>query len=260
MLSRLTARLSFANVISLIALAVALGGSAYAAVSLPKNSVGPKQIKKRAVTNAKLANGAVTGAKVRAQSLTGKQIKSSTLGEVPSAAHAGSADSATNAAHAGDSDQLGGSPPSAFFPASKVRTFNVKLAFGETRALFSVGTLTFSAKCVQSGTDPFGNGNRDISELLVATSQDGATFTAGDDGGAHGTGPTDFLKTGTDGVVAFVSATQATSNTDIENLGSGYGMDAIDPNGIAVILPDGVTGAVNLFGSDCLLAGFAVIP
>jgi hypothetical protein len=37
-------------------------------------------------------------------------------------------------------------------------------------------------------------------------------------------------------------------------------MDAIDPNGIAVILPDGVTGAVNLFGSDCLLAGFAVIP
>src|SRR5690349_12476220 len=39
MLSRLTARLSFANVISLTALVVALGGSAYAAVSLPKNSV-----------------------------------------------------------------------------------------------------------------------------------------------------------------------------------------------------------------------------
>jgi len=56
MLSRLTPRLTFANVVSLLALAIALGGSAYAAVSLPRNSVGTKQLKKRAVTNSKLAN------------------------------------------------------------------------------------------------------------------------------------------------------------------------------------------------------------
>ena len=36
--------LSFANVISVIALFVALGGASYAAVTLPKNSVGAKQI------------------------------------------------------------------------------------------------------------------------------------------------------------------------------------------------------------------------
>jgi hypothetical protein len=46
-----------ALVISLIALFVALGGTTYAATSLPANSVGTKQIKNKAVTAAKLARG-----------------------------------------------------------------------------------------------------------------------------------------------------------------------------------------------------------
>ena len=55
MLSRLRPRLTFANVISLLALFVALGGTGYAALKLPKNSVGTKQLKNRAVRRAKLA-------------------------------------------------------------------------------------------------------------------------------------------------------------------------------------------------------------
>ncbi len=47
-----------ALVISVIALFVALGGTSYAAMTLPKNSVGTKQIKNGAVTAAKL-NSAV---------------------------------------------------------------------------------------------------------------------------------------------------------------------------------------------------------
>jgi hypothetical protein len=47
-----------AFVISLIALFVALGGTTYAATSLPKNSVGTKQLKKNAVTGVKIKNGA----------------------------------------------------------------------------------------------------------------------------------------------------------------------------------------------------------
>ena len=42
--------LSFANVMSMIAVAIALGGTSYAALKLPKNSVGSNQIKKNAVT------------------------------------------------------------------------------------------------------------------------------------------------------------------------------------------------------------------
>jgi hypothetical protein len=78
-------------VVAYLALFAALGGSAYA-FQLGKNSVGPKQLKKNAVTTAKVKNGAITAAKVEGGSLTGAQINSSTLGTVPSAAHAGSAD------------------------------------------------------------------------------------------------------------------------------------------------------------------------
>jgi hypothetical protein len=57
-----------------------------------------------------------------------------------------------------------------------------------------------------------------------------------------------------------VSTTSRDSYGAIENNQAGYGMEVVDPNGVAVIIPDGLTGAVNLFGSNCLLAGFAVIP
>ena len=64
MSARIRSRLTFANVISLIALFVALGGTGYAAIKLPKNSVTSKTIKKGAVTNAKLGKNAVTSSKV----------------------------------------------------------------------------------------------------------------------------------------------------------------------------------------------------
>jgi hypothetical protein len=50
----LRSRLTFANVTSVIALLVALGGASYAAVSLPKGSVGPRQLRKNAVTSTKV--------------------------------------------------------------------------------------------------------------------------------------------------------------------------------------------------------------
>lgn len=49
-----------ALVISLIALFVALGGTTYAATSLPRNSVGTKQLKKGAVTKAKINKKTLT--------------------------------------------------------------------------------------------------------------------------------------------------------------------------------------------------------
>src|SRR6184192_4136232 len=51
--------------IALLALFVALGGTSYAAVALPANSVGVKQIKKSAVNRAKLRANAVDSTRVR---------------------------------------------------------------------------------------------------------------------------------------------------------------------------------------------------
>jgi Collagen triple helix repeat (20 copies) len=54
MVKRIRSRLTYANLMSTLAVFVALGGASYAALTLPANSVGTKQIRKGAVTLAKL--------------------------------------------------------------------------------------------------------------------------------------------------------------------------------------------------------------
>jgi hypothetical protein len=56
---RLRTQLTYANVMSSIAVFVVLGGGAYAAATLPKNSVGSKQIKANAVTSSKVKDGSL---------------------------------------------------------------------------------------------------------------------------------------------------------------------------------------------------------
>lgn len=54
-------RLTYANVMSSIAVFLVLGGAAFAAIKLPKNSVGAKQLKNNAVTSAKVKDGSLLG-------------------------------------------------------------------------------------------------------------------------------------------------------------------------------------------------------
>lgn len=102
-------RLTYANVVSTLALfLVVAGGSALAADHLAKNSVGTAQIKKGAVTAAKIKNGAVTGAKIKLATLgtvpsaatATSASTATTAGSAKSAGHAATADSATTAGHA----------------------------------------------------------------------------------------------------------------------------------------------------------------
>lgn len=107
-----------ALVISLIALFVALGGTSYAAITLPKNSVGTKQLKKNAVTSTKIKNGAVTAAKINTSGLTVPSAVHATSANsatsATNATHATSADSATNATNAGNASTLDGDTASNF--------------------------------------------------------------------------------------------------------------------------------------------------
>ena len=59
MLHGMRSRMTSAHVISLIALFVALGGTGYAAVKLPKNSVGAAQIKTGGVGSSEVKNGSL---------------------------------------------------------------------------------------------------------------------------------------------------------------------------------------------------------
>jgi hypothetical protein len=98
-LKQIHKRLTYANVMSSIAVFLVLGG-ATAFAALGKNTVGSKQLKKNAVTAVKIKANAITSAKVQDGSLTGADLNLGTVGTVPSATnavHAGSADSAKQA-------------------------------------------------------------------------------------------------------------------------------------------------------------------
>ena len=82
MLARLRSHLTFANVVSSLALFIALGGGAYA-LTIPKNSVGARQLKKNAVLGSKIKRGAVTSPTVKDHSLLSKDFQP---GQLPAGA------------------------------------------------------------------------------------------------------------------------------------------------------------------------------
>jgi hypothetical protein len=65
---RILDRLTYGNVVSSIALFVALGGTSYA-LTLPRNSVGSAQIRSKAVGSSEIRAGAVSSSDVRNRSL-----------------------------------------------------------------------------------------------------------------------------------------------------------------------------------------------
>ena len=91
-MSKVTERLTFANVMSVVAVFIAIGGGAYAA-GLAKNSVKSKQIAanavkkpelaRNAVITEKIANAAVTTDKLADGSVNGAKVDEASLGQVP---------------------------------------------------------------------------------------------------------------------------------------------------------------------------------
>jgi hypothetical protein len=66
--------LTYANVMSTIGVFIALGGVSYAALKLPKNSVGSKQIKANAVKSGKIKHGQVKASDLATNSITGPKM------------------------------------------------------------------------------------------------------------------------------------------------------------------------------------------
>jgi hypothetical protein len=185
-----------AMVIALLALFVALGGTTYAALRLPKNSVGTKQLRNNAVTMTKISNGAVTGSKIANNTITGADINLSTLGTVPSASSANSATTANsantansatsaksatsanhastadNANHAITADELSGRPGSDY--QSKILWARIALD----------GTLTTGSGATSSG--------------LLTTGQYEVTFSRAVTGCAYEATPGSSLVTNSD--------------------------------------------------------------
>jgi hypothetical protein len=155
-------KLSFANVVSVIALFMALGGSSYAALrvgsaqivdgsvrsgDIHNNTIRSRDIRNGSVlgldlrngtvTSADIRDGTVTGADVGHNALTAKDILESSLGTVPSAA---------------DAAKLDGKAASDFVGADRlVTTPFVRLTVGQTKTILRRGPFTWSAQCSDAG-------------------------------------------------------------------------------------------------------------
>ena len=81
---RLRRHLSYSNVLSTIAVFLAMGGGAYA-VSIPRNSVGPKQLKPNAVTAKKIQRNSINSAKLRNRSVGAADLQRGLLPELTGA-------------------------------------------------------------------------------------------------------------------------------------------------------------------------------
>ena len=96
-------RITYANVMSSIAVFLVLGGAgAYAAKKIGSNeikgnSITTGKIKKEAVSASKIKKNAVTTAKIANGAVTGAKLNLGTVGTVPNATHATTADTAKNA-------------------------------------------------------------------------------------------------------------------------------------------------------------------
>jgi len=125
-------RLSYANVVSTMALFIALGGGAYAAIELPKNSVTEREIAAGAVGNSELARNAVTGSKVKNGSIKAVDLASDARSSgLPSVAAKG----ATLTGAYGVSGSAGNSGDT----AGSAISFPVKLADGAKVAFIGKG-------------------------------------------------------------------------------------------------------------------------
>jgi hypothetical protein len=141
-------RLTYANVMSSIAVFLVLGGAtAFAASHLGKNSVGSKQLKKNAVTTAKIKKNAVTAAKIKKGAVTGAKIGSGAVTTDKIAAGAvGAAQLGANSVGNGQT-QLVKVFKAGAVPAIGTEATSPKVELG------SVGPFHFYGKCFKAATN-----------------------------------------------------------------------------------------------------------
>jgi len=97
-LTTIRKHLTYANVMATIATFIALGGGAYAATHLPRNSVGTPQLRRNAVTGSKVRDGSLSGRDIKSGSIT-----AANLGRIGLANMLGASGTATNDASVSES-------------------------------------------------------------------------------------------------------------------------------------------------------------
>jgi len=144
--------------VACIALAVALGGTSYAAITLPRNSVGNKQLR----------SNAVTSSKVRDRSLRAKDFASGQLPRGPRGAQGPSGADGTSQARAAFASRDIGAAPLPLTPVGTyVEMIDLAVPAGSSGYTSSSGLLvtTVASRLVATATLVIVNGNANAPNL-----------------------------------------------------------------------------------------------
>ncbi len=250
-------RPSPAMIVAIVALVAALGGSAYAA-----NKIGTNQIKANAITAGKIKKEAVTGSKIKNGAVTGSKIDLSSVGTVPSATHASTADSATKAneatkateavkageaatAKSAETAKTAGTAKSAEtaevaeYAEEFSRYFTtglVKASIGEEVVLEKIGAFTLTGFCEESG------GETVSGVYLTTTEPKSNAYSYEYEGPYHENfEPGDELQ---------VDYGAKSAGPEVAFFGSHYGFTAESHDG-SLLISGEAGSAVNTFGANC---------
>lgn len=168
---RIRKRITYANVMSTIAVFLTIGGAtAFAASQLGKNTVGKKQLKSNAVTTAKIKKEAVTSAKIKKNAVSGAKIANGAVtGDKIAGGAVGAAQLAANSV-GNASTQLVKVFKGQAVPAIGEEPESPRIDLG------SVGPFHFYGKCFHAGANVQEKTYIEITSGVVATlgSEDGA--------------------------------------------------------------------------------------
>lgn len=221
-------RPSPAFVISIVALVAALGGTAVAA-QINGNQLQPKSVgggKLKQFTGGLLKKQTVGAGKIKKDTLGGFQIDEDRLGPVPAAKSV-----------VGDA------------------RYSVKLGFGQSQTLATVGPFTLTVQCIQNSTDAKGEKGRDIARVLIGTSEANSVF-AGSAGAKPGTSSGLLEPNTADTERVAIEYSLPTGTAGYQNGGQ---LSAYAPSGAGVLSPaGGNAAALNMFGSACVFQGAAL--
>jgi hypothetical protein len=179
-LKRIRKRLTYANVMSSIAVFLVIGGaSAVAASQLAKNSVGKKQLKNGAVTTAKLKKNAVTAAKIKDNAVTAGKIKDNAVTGTKlqdgSVTGAKVLDGSLTGADI-NAATLATVPNSA--TTNVIKAAHGTLALGQEATVFTYGPLSISVKCEVPPQET----NAITARAYISSSSENSVFTSWEDG------------------------------------------------------------------------------
>lgn len=218
-------RLTYANVMSSMAVFLILGGASAIAAKkigsnqLKANSVGTGKIKKNAVTTAKIKKNAITTAKIRNEAVTGAKLNESTLGTVPSATTAAS---------------LAGQTP-----------FFIRLAIGQNQTIATNGAVSLVAVCDQTGVN-------DRIRIISQTSVNGAV-AAGNSSFSGNGGKFLNVDTPVDTREIVGGAVAQGTTVVFSNIDAGW---VLGPEGkMLSINSEGIALGLNYGNAGCLVAG-----